>query len=629
MNKISKILLCGILAISATACNDDYLEKTPPGKVSLLTNSDFQAFSVEFYDMFMDSRIATSLNKETAQGSAYQGDWKAGYFYNSAKQNAYIRDRETPVSAKGTVWDFSYIRSVNFMFSQFEKSQLSESQKNHWKAVGDFFHSYWYMEMINQYGDVPYIETLLDETSAPVVREPREEVAKKVLRKLIAAEENLDTDALSSTIVTKNVIRAAISRFTLREATWQKYHNGNVATEYLDACIKYSKMLIDQYPVLYTGTEKAPAAGYGELWISESLKDKPGVIMYQEFVDGLKGHACSRWEHTSSMTFMMHQDIVDMYLCKDGKTISNHPEHQNDTTMYQVFENRDPRLYHVVMPPYSVTPKSPTKDDPRTWEYTDSPQDRKFIDLMGANESCVQTGGVGMKRIPAQNWGASLVKRTPNILGTPWATGFVRSNSGYYVWKNYSNWEFNDPNANTNTSDKPVFKIEEILLNYAEAMYEKNGTIDQGIADLTINKLRERAGIAPMNISEALNASFDPKRGVDDNGNQIEPLLWEIRRERIIELMGEGFGFDDVRRWKMCKWFVMRQPKGMWGSHNQFGTGVAFVNPTTGVKDPSLKEGYIFLADYNGLEWLNKYYLSGVPVNEINLNPKLTQNPGW
>ena len=30
-------------------------------------------------------------------------------------------------------------------------------------------------------------------------------------------------------------------------------------------------------------------------------------------------------------------------------------------------------------------------------------------------------------------------------------------------------------------------------------------------------------------------------------------VLWEIRRERIIELMGEGFGFYDIRRWRMGK----------------------------------------------------------------------------
>ena len=39
---------------------------------------------------------------------------------------------------------------------------------------------------------------------------------------------------------------------------------------------------------------------------------------------------------------------------------------------------------------------------------------------------------------------------------------------------------------------------------------------------------------------------------------RLTPVLWEIRRERIIELMGEGFGFYDIRRWRMAPWFLNR-----------------------------------------------------------------------
>ena len=44
---------------------------------------------------------------------------------------------------------------------------------------------------------------------------------------------------------------------------------------------------------------------------------------------------------------------------------------------------------------------------------------------------------------------------------------------------------------------QPLFRLGEILLNYAEAMYEL-GQFDQSIADETINKLRKRAHVADM-----------------------------------------------------------------------------------------------------------------------------------
>ena len=76
---------------------------------------------------------------------------------------------------------------------------------------------------------------------------------------------------------------------------------------------------------------------------------------------------------------------------------------------------------------------------------------------------------------------------------------FQTCNSGYYFWKCYNNWDRNQ-SANLNSTDLPIFKIEEILLNYAECKYEL-GEFDQQIADRTINKLRERVGVAVMIVS--------------------------------------------------------------------------------------------------------------------------------
>lgn len=77
--------------------------------------------------------------------------------------------------------------------------------------------------------------------------------------------------------------------------------------------------------------------------------------------------------------------------------------------------------------------------------------------------------------------------------------------------ENWDNWEENYNNAQVNTADKPIFKIEEILLNYAEAMYE-TGAFDQNVAEETINKLRTRAGVEKMTVAN-IDENFDPKRG--------------------------------------------------------------------------------------------------------------------
>ena len=132
-----------------------------------------------------------------------------------------------------------------------------------------------------------------------------------------------------------------------------------------------------------------------------------------------------------------------------------------------------------------------------------------------------------------------------------------------------------------------------------------------------------------QNMKRFTCAGFDPKRD-----QTVDPVLWEIRRERIVELMGEGFGFYDVRRWKKAPWFINKIQYGQWATKEQIGDSGQFVDLEKGYADTTgKKEGFIYM--YNdplvaGKGWLDKYYLYQVPTNEIALNPELApNNPGW
>ena len=178
----------------------------------------------------------------------------------------------------------------------------------------------------------------------------------------------------------------------------------------------------------------------------------------------------------------------------------------------------------------------------------------------------------------------------------------------------------------------PIFHIEEIMLNYAEVMYEQN-KFSQAIADLTINKLRARANVAPMIVSD-INAAFDP-----DRDPLVEPLAWEIRRERMVELMGEGFGFYDIRRWKRADYFINQRPLGVRVAADEvgeyFGTGSVFVqasdvNAAASVTTDDIGR-VVCVGDYvsQGKGWKDYFYLNPIPKTQLILNTNLVQNPGW
>lgn len=614
------------------ACNDAFMEKYP--KTSLTegtafkTYDNFKSYMFHCYEMFTNGNIATSLDNSFAMNGPYRGEVWSGLLARRTSYNPYAFQTISNVSS-GNGWSFGYIRHINLMLANVDKADaLTQAERNHWKSLGFFFHSYWYMELVNRFGDVPWVTKVLNESSPEAFgpRDNRKNVTDSILVRLKWAEENIGNfqNRDGANTINKEVVQAVLSRFALREATWRKYHNLGDYDKYLAECARVSEELMTKYPVLYYGTDGQPAAGYGEMWNTEDLGKIPGVILFKPYKESVWTHNNCYVEHTSSHTIEMPQHTVDMYLCKDGKTISTSALYEGDKDIYSTFRNRDPRMYHTIMPPYRV---KAAKGDYATWSFTSNPSDREYMDILGLNESC-SNPGVGMKRLPGQNWGADLLPYIPNLQngianeGTK-SKAFVACRSGYYVWKNWNQWEANFNNGALNTSDKPIFKIEEVLLNYAECKWEQ-GKFDQAVADISINKLRKRAGVSPMLVAE-IDELFDPKRD-----KSIDPVLWEIRRERIIELLGEGFSFDDIRRWKVAPWFVNQQQLGMWIP--QAKVNESLWDENTHLPTKSKTEGYIYLwADpkVEGKGWLDKYYLYQIPTDEIVLNSKLTQNPGY
>lgn len=179
------------------------------------------------------------------------------------------------------------------------------------------------------------------------------------------------------------------------------------------------------------------------------------------------------------------------------------------------------------------------------------------------------------------------------------------------------------------STDAPIFRAGEFYLNYAEACYE-NGTLTQEIVDQTINKLRERGGVAPLEI----DAIFEDSRRDPD----VAPLLWEIRRERRTELIGEGFRFEDLRRWKKAE-YLNKWKLGRWYSAQQLVEDgalknvsqckIKFVDREGNINSTA---GYITFVDdpiAEGYGWLDHYYLYPLPINNLLLNTEIEQNPGW
>src|SRR5699024_7510687 len=128
--------------------------------------------------------------------------------------------------------------------------------------------------------------------------------------------------------------------------------------------------------------------------------------------------------------------------------------------------------------------------------------------------------------------------------GEPSAPNFSATNAGYQSIKlTLDNSDYDGCDSNLNSLHFITYA--EVLLNYADASALLYEFTDYDWNE-TLGALRERAGISntsrPNSPDRYLQDNFYPDISDSD--------LLEIRRERVIELSFEGFGYDDVRRWK-------------------------------------------------------------------------------
>lgn len=137
-----------------------------------------------------------------------------------------------------------------------------------------------------------------------------------------------------------------------------------------------------------------------------------------------------------------------------------------------------------------------------------------------------------------------------------------------------------------------VIRLAEMYLTYAEAAVELGTNLD--VALNYINLLRDRAGHTDATV-----------------------LTRElVRRERRVELALEGLRYFDIKRWNLG-------PSVMNGPY--YGSRLGSVDPNTG--QVTWGNGYILVE--NRKFYPERNYLLPIPQSELDVNPNMTQNPGY
>ena len=181
------------------------------------------------------------------------------------------------------------------------------------------------------------------------------------------------------------------------------------------------------------------------------------------------------------------------------------------------------------------------------------------------------------------------------------------NSSGYFLKKPVHRTTAYDKTTKTFSYKKfvyPVIRLAELYLSYAEADFEYNGKLSAQSLEY-LNKVRSRCGLPDFEESWQLAGGMP-------TGSKLRQVL---HMERNNELMFEGHRYRDMRRWKEAD----KCMNATWKAWNVWGKNA---------------EEYYTIKDFKDFDRPRKFetprhYLLPYPIEELQINENLVQNPGW
>ncbi len=557
-----------IALFTLCSCEHNFLDRPPLDRIGTdsywNTAKDLENYVIQFYPLFPRHMF-----------------YQLGFNYPVRNSDeimevtpSIILNGDRGVTGGRWTSDWSNIRSVNIFFNNYQKCKDSFGAYKHFLGEAYFFRAWFYFELIKKYGDVPWISTELLPTSGDELlqpRVPRTQVVDSILADLDHAIEVLELRSrYGNSRINKETALAFKARVALYEGSWQKYHAGTVFSTQGATPNKYFQACVDAAGELMKGNYQTGIySDYYKLFGLDNMSSVNEILLYRasSIQNGLSNDV-QYSTTTSPYGLGLTWSLISGYLDKNGQPydyLALAQTTKGNAFLKKIAEDVDPRLHATIWTPGDLisTARAQVFDKPQI------------------NRTGTELNPTGFQLRKCSN---------PDSPGAA-ALGGGSSETGYIL-----------------------FRYGEVLLNYAEALYELKGEVAYDV----LNQLRNRAAMPAFSVHPQ---SSDPNWV--DYGYSISNELYEIRRERGVELALEGFREEDYKRWAAHKLFKNKRPKGYPFDQAEFP------NYSPPLDDDGLID-YLQSFLPNGYQFKeNRDYLNSIPSEELNLNPNLTQNPGW
>ena len=598
----------------ATSCSDflDRMPLTEPNNETYLsTENQVRSYINGMY---------IALPSNTQYGIGVRGEDKNSDNILSEKYDTRLNGEYTAFSGS-TEWSTGYqnLRDINYFFNYYVIDEADENDNiRSLKGEAHFIRAYWHFYLLKRFGNIPIMDAFWDGNATveglQIEQKPRNEVARFILKDLEDAKNLLHSRSVYSGLrINKEAAMVLAMNVALYEGSWEKYHaNDAFAPEINESKYFFEQVIAWGDELFKAGIElntkendpfgaKTEADAFANLFNKQDYSNVPEVLFWRKYsvAEGVYHSVTTLLASgvvDSDGAAGLSQSLVDNYLNADGTFID--PNDLKFKDFNETFKNRDPRLTETVMS-----------------------TGHKFRSATVTRPMCVKEYQTGE---------SDEIKKSNSEILSPYLTGDgnARNITGYHtalgVDTTYTNSSFWDTGL-------PIIRYSEALLDYAEAAEELDMCTDD-VLNKTIKVLRERAGVTYIKPSEM---GKDPN--FSDFGYEISANLQEIRRERRSELALQGFRFDDLMRWGAHKLIVNKRGKGAYLGED----GVLYKSFNTSVQETADALKRVLIDNNKWMDPLqallpNGYqfnpgrdYLLPISPDELALNKKLKQNPGW
>ena len=398
----------------------------------------------------------------------------------------------------GPDWTFAWVRKSNVLLDRLDnvvKPNITEEAYKHWTAVARFFRGFEYSRLVSVFGDVPYFDKVVPETDLPTLFKDRDN--RGIVMDKVYDDFKYVMSNMRENDGTQYLNKYIAAAFISRFMLFEgtfQHYHGLDTTR----AKKYLEFAVEAGGIVINSNKYNFSRDFKSLFSSENLAGHSEILLYRAY-DGALGvtHAIGSYSNGTEVVGVdANLVLIKSFLANDGKAWQNSTvPNASSFAIADLVKTRDPRFEA------SFIDKANTASATLLYGY-------KF-----ASREAITF--IGRAYPPA--WG-----------------------------------------SNTNTSDAPVMRLGEVVLNWIEAkavlaQYMGGPAVTQADLDKSVNAIRNRPLDATASAKGVQKTAplllaaipVDPTRDAD-----VPELIWEIRRERRMEFVFEHTRLLDLKRWK-------------------------------------------------------------------------------